>query len=109
MIRSRVSRAVVLGTFFVSLTAACAGEQDSGQSWICEDAAGVRLPDEDCPEDDEGGFGHEGKRKYYPSGTYIPAVGSRVPPGGSYSRPSGSVGKVPSSGGFGSHGGSSGS
>lgn len=102
---------MVLGAFFVSLTAACASEPDSGQSWVCEDQAGFRLPDEDCPDDDDGGGSHvgHGKRRYYPSGTSIPAVGGKLPAGGSLSRPSGSIGSFPKSGGFGGSGGSSGS
>lgn len=112
MIRSKATTRVVLGTFFLALTLACASEPDSGQSWICEDSSGIRLPDEDCPEDDDGGggyVGYKGKRKYYDNSASISAVGQRVPTGGSYTRPSGSVGGFPAKGGFGGTGGSSGS
>ena len=111
MIRSKATTKVVLGTFFLALTLACASEPDSGQSWVCTDDVGVRLPDEDCPEDDDGGggyVGHKGKRKYFDNDTAVPGVGSVVP-GGSYTRPSGKTGTYPTKGGFGGFGGSSGS
>lgn len=105
MIKSKKTRTVVLGTFFLALTLACASEPDSDQSWVCEDEVGIRLPDEDCAEDDDDG---RGKRRHYPNGTVIPAVGQKLPSGGSLTRPSGSVGQFPLKGGFGGHAGSSG-
>lgn len=110
----KATSSIALGAVFLGLTLACASdsEPDSGQSWVCEDGSGFRLRDEDCPDDDGGGGGgyvHGGHRRYYPSGTSIPAVGSKLPPGGTLTRPSGFVGKYPASGGFGSSKVSSGS
>lgn len=106
---SRKANAVVLGSFFLALTLACASEPDSGYSQVCEDAQGVRLDDSECDEDDPDGRHHRGRPKYYPSGTTVPAVGSRMPVGGTTVRPGGAVGGFPKTGGFGSHGGTAGS
>lgn len=104
---AKISKSVMVGAFFISLTLACASEPDpdSGYSQACEDNFGVRVDDDKC-DDDSGGHYHH---RYYPHGTSVPAVGSRMPPGGSMTRPSGSIGSFPSKGGFGGYGGTSGS
>lgn len=111
MLRSRKASSVVLGSFFLAVTLACASgeEPDSGWSMACEDAEGIRLDESECDEDDPDGLHRRGRTRYYPSGTTIPAVGSRMPMGGTSVRPGGSVGGFPKSGGFGGHGGSTGS
>lgn len=112
--RPRKASAVVLGAFFVALTAACADgsgsdQEDSGFSQVCEDFAGFRVDDSECEDDDDGDGGGHYRHRYYPSSTHVPPVGSRMPAGGLSSRPGGHVGSFPKTGGFGSHGGTTGS
>ena len=111
MLRPRKASSVVLGSFFLAVTLACASgeEPDSGWSQTCEDAQGIRLDESECDDDDPDGAHHRGRTRYYPSGTNIPPVGSRMPVGGTTVRPGGAVGSFPKTGGFGSHGGTAGS
>lgn len=106
------SSTVIIGSVFAALTLACADdasgeeqtEQRSDHAEVCIDESQIIRPEIEC----ENGSGH-GSFIYVPGSNYVGAHGSKYT--GSYStvKPgSGSVGRVPSSGGFGTHAGTGG-
>lgn len=107
LVRKR-SAAVILGIGFLTLisSAACKSEPaPPDYVQVCEDDQEVRVVDEDCNADSSGHIIIPGRHwAYYPSNASAPAVGKvgtgRVtPPAGA------SVGRIPTSGGFGTHSG----
>lgn len=97
------SAQVILGVVLASVLSAC-GSTESDYTEVCVDnRTGERIPEDEC-DDDDGHGGHRGGWVYFPHGSHVPAVGSKVT-GGSRTFPaSGTIGRAPSSGGFGSHG-----
>jgi hypothetical protein len=104
------SAVVTLGMGFATListtAASCEGDPERPDYvQVCEDEQEVRVVDEDCNADSSGHIIIPGRRwAYYPSSASAPAVGKvgtgRVtPPAGA------SVGRIPTSGGFGTHSG----
>lgn len=92
--------------------AACSeeGEESPEYAKVCVDQDTLlRADDSNCPDDSEGHVGYV--PYYYPMSMPVPAVGKTVQgTTGTYSRPAGAsyFGKVPASGGFGAHTGTSG-
>lgn len=103
------SATITLGLGFMTLmgVGACGEPEPERPDYVavCEDNQSVRVPDEECNQDGSGHVIMANRHwAHYPSSVKAPAVGhvgtGRVtPPAGA------SVGRVPASGGFGSHAG----
>jgi hypothetical protein len=101
---------LTIGIVLTGIMTGCASEPDNTDyTEICVDRDMTRLPEDQCDDDDDRSRGHG--FIYISSGSSSPAYGSRYM-GGSYTttRPaSGTIGRAPSTGGFGTHGGTAGS
>lgn len=101
---------ITIGVILAGLMTGCASEPDSTDyTEICVDRDMTRLPEDQCDDDGDraGGNGFI----YISNGSSSPAYGSKYT-GSSYTttRPaSGTIGRAPSSGGFGTHAGTAGS
>jgi hypothetical protein len=102
------SSTIIIGSVLAALTLACADGVDepeqSDVTEVCVDESQIILPEIEC----ENGSGH-GSFIYVPGSNYVGAHGSKYT--GSYGvtkPPSGTIGRVPSSGGFGTHAGTGG-
>lgn len=104
------SRAVFIGCGLGLLMLACADDASGDESErsdvteVCVDESQIILPEIEC----ENGSGH-GSFIYVPGSNYVGAHGSKYTGSHSVTKPaSGTIGRVPSSGGFGTHGGTGG-
>lgn len=98
---------ITIGVVLASLIAGCSDSEQPDYSEVCVDREMTILPEDQCDDDDDRARGHS--FIYIPGSNYVGARGSRYT--GSYSsvKPtSGTVGRIPASGGFGTHAGTAG-
>jgi hypothetical protein len=105
----RAATTIVLSAMFLSLVSACASEPEARPDYIewCQDEESWnRVPDEECENGGSGGSIPGRKRRwvYSLNNDRVPAVGKTA--SATATRPTtGTIGRAPSSGGFGTFGG----
>ena len=104
------SSTIIIGSVLAALTLACADDASSDEAErsdvteVCVDESQIILPEIEC----ENGSGH-GSFIYVPGSNYVGAHGSKYTGSYGVTKPaSGTIGRVPSSGGFGTHAGTGG-
>ena len=107
----KMSRSVALGAVMIAVLSQTAGACDNEEgtatdSAVCVDpATEIRVDDDKCDDDDGHGF----VWFYYAPSYHAPAVGSSLKSTPFYKTPTGQyISRVPSTGGFGGHMGTTG-
>lgn len=98
---------ITIGVILAGLVTGCSDSEQSDYSEVCVDREMTILPEDQCDDDGDRASGHG--FIYVPGSAHVGAHGTRYTSSYTSVRPtSGTIGRVPASGGFGTHAGTAG-